>query len=229
MLLSIDDLSKCLSMPADTLRRWIRQGRIPVKWKGDRCIFSTRIISSWADDHNLKFMPPGDAQTAKHDLLSQRIVTAMETGGVHYDVAGSTVSEALREAVDRIGDMIGETTKPALLKSLLEREEMMSTGIGHGLAVPHPRKPVAGIDAPPLIATCFLKNPVDFGAIDHQPVHVMFLLVASDSHSHLYLLARLSYCIRDGGFRELLADVPEKEILIKKVGEFEALFDKSHL
>lgn len=228
MLLSINELSQCLSMSADTLRRWIRQGRIPVKWKGDKCIFSTRIITSWAGDHNLKFTLPGDARANQDDLLSLSIVTAMETGGVHHDVAGETVSEVLRETVNRIGDIIGATAKPALLKSLLEREEMMSTGIGHGVAVPHPRKPLSAIDAPPLIATCFLKNHVDFDAIDHRPVHVLFLLVAPDSHSHLYLLARTSYCIRDAGFRELLAGVPEQAILFEKVGGFEILFDQAH-
>ncbi|NOY68259.1 MAG: PTS sugar transporter subunit IIA [Deltaproteobacteria bacterium] len=215
-------------MPPDTLRRWIRQGRMPVKWKGDKCIFSTRMIKSWAADNHLKFTLPGDTKADNDDLLSSSLVTAMETGGVHYGLSGDTVAGVLHEAVARIGDIIGESAKPALIKSLLEREEMMSTGIGHGVAVPHPRKPLAGIDAPPLIATCFLQTPVDFDAIDHKPVHVMFLLVAPDSRSHLYLLSRTSYCIRDVEFRGLLASVPDKKMFIEKVGEIETLFGKSH-
>lgn len=229
MLLHINELSKCLAMSPDTLRRWIRQGRIPVKWKGEKCLFSVRTIKVWAGKHNLKFTLPGDLKGDDDDLLSYSLVSAMETGGVYYDITGETVAGVIHEAVARIGGIIGESAKPALIKSLLEREEMMSTGVGYGVAVPHPRKPVAGIDAPPLIATCFLKSPVDFDAIDHNPVHVMFLLLAPDSRSHLYLLSRVSYCIRDVGFRELLAGIPEREILFEEVKKFETLFEKSHL
>jgi len=228
MLLSINELSQCLSMPADTLRRWIRQGRIPVKLKGDKCIFKTRVLTSWANEHHLTFLPPDNAKKDSGDLRSESMVEAMKTGGVYYDVPGKTVPEVLAGAVECISDIIGNSVKPILLKSLLDREKMMSTGIGHGIAVPHPRKPLAGTGAPPLIATCFLKNPVDYDAIDHLPVFILFLLVAPDSRTHLDLLARIAYCIRDQGFRNLLADTPEKDVLFEKAAEFEAVFDKTH-
>ena len=102
----------------------------------------------------------------------------------------------------------------AVAQTLIERERLGSTGIGHGVALPHGR--VTGLDAP-LGAFATLDSAVDFDAIDGQPVDLVFgLLVPSEAtDEHLRILARLAAMFNDAGLRDAL----------RKAGSREAVFD----
>ncbi|WP_019626935.1 PTS sugar transporter subunit IIA [Thioalkalivibrio sp. ALJT] len=88
----------------------------------------------------------------------------------------------------------GDTAEPgsgAIFEALSAREKLGSTGLGHGVAIPHGR--LAGLDAP-RVAVLRLDRGVDFDAIDHEPVDILIaLLVPEDATSdHLELLAQLA-------------------------------------
>lgn len=90
-----------------------------------------------------------------------------------------------------------------VLDALLEREQAGSTGVGHGVAVPHAR--VEGLDR---MRGIFIRldQPVDFGSIDDQPVDLIFALLAPENagSEHLRALARVSRVLRQGDLREQL-------------------------
>lgn len=90
-----------------------------------------------------------------------------------------------------------------VLDALLEREQAGSTGVGHGVAVPHAR--VEGLDRMRGIFIR-LEQPVEFGAIDDQPVDLVFALLApaNAGSEHLRALARVSRVLRQGDLREQL-------------------------
>ncbi|MGM0453339.1 MAG: PTS sugar transporter subunit IIA [Thermodesulfobacteriota bacterium] len=226
MELSLDQFAKCMDMPPSTIERWIRQGRMPVKRKGDNCIFSQQALEKWAEEHNLAFCKPGVEQTQPAEEGPQGLLPVMKRGGICYDVPGDSVAEALRAAVDRMKAPAGEKEKQRLYENLLDREQMMSTGIGNGVAIPHPRTPLAEAEVPAQIATCFLEKPVDFSAVDKKPVFVLFVLVAPTSQCHLHLLSRISFCLRDAHFLEMLAEKPDPERLLEKAGEFDQRLDE---
>ena len=56
MQLRLDELAKCLKTPTDTVERWIRQGRIPVRKKGDQCVYKIAALKKWADENNLSYV-----------------------------------------------------------------------------------------------------------------------------------------------------------------------------
>jgi PTS system nitrogen regulatory IIA component len=91
----------------------------------------------------------------------------------------------------------------AVAQTLIERERLGSTGIGHGVALPHGR--VKDLDAPSG-AFAVLEAPVDFDALDGQPVDLVFaLLVPSEAtDEHLRILARLAAMFNDGSLRDAL-------------------------
>jgi PTS system nitrogen regulatory IIA component len=91
-----------------------------------------------------------------------------------------------------------------LLSLFLAREASASTAIGEGIALPHVRNPVVLQIARPMIALCYLEKPVDFGALDGQPVHVLFSLVSPTVRCHLQLLARLSFALHDAKFKSVV-------------------------
>ena len=223
MQLDLEVFSDCLDIPSSTVERWIRQGRIPVRRKGNTCEFSQSMIEKWAEANHLKFVMPGTAKNAQvsgQEQVLDDLASVMRRGGVAYDIDGESVAEVLRAAVDNVPYFDTPEKKETLYESLKAREEMMSTGIGKGVAIPHPRTPMKDSDIPALITTCFLKSPIDYQAIDKKPVFVLFLLVSPSAKLHLHLLAQLSYCLRDEAFLKRLQQCPAPEELYTSIAEF---------
>ncbi|MDY6952356.1 MAG: PTS sugar transporter subunit IIA, partial [Thermodesulfobacteriota bacterium] len=115
-----------------------------------------------------------------------------------------------------------------LFLRLLEREDLSTTGIGRGVAIPHPRSPLPDAPAEPSITTCFLENPMDYNAIDDMPVFVLFLMLSPSPKVHLRLLARLSYALRDKAFIDFLKATPPEGHILSRVAEIETNIDNAH-
>lgn len=220
MKLTIDEVAQCLDVPLSTVERWIRQGRIPVGKSGGECIFQKPILEVWAKKHNLSFVLPEKKVKKKIENRSLNLSNAMSFGGVYYGINGKNVSEVLESAVKNIS-FLDQNGQETLLEKLLDREEMASTGIGRGIAIPHPRTPLDESMELPIICTCFLEHPVDYRALDGLPVFVMFILLSPTVKVHLHLLSRLAFCVRDASFIEFLKSIPEQEKLLEKVENLE--------
>ncbi|MFP4194688.1 MAG: PTS sugar transporter subunit IIA [Desulfobacterales bacterium] len=227
MELKIQELCRCLDMPLSTIERWIRQGRIPVKQVGSKCIFSDAAIRKWAEEHNLHYYPPEERQAENFSEKLETLTEAIESGGIYYGIAGDTVEKVLAAAVWQMENIESEEDRKVLYDSLISREQMMSTGVGNGVAIPHPRTPLDREGIPSQIAAFFLKNHVDYKAVDKKPVNVLFVLVAKTSREHLHLLSRLSYCLRDHAFLQMLSETPDSQTLKGKIREFDAILKGS--
>lgn len=103
--------------------------------------------------------------------------------------------QALQELSRKASELTGQHER-AIFDVLLERERLGTTGVGHGIAIPHGKLPnldrVLGLFAR-------LERPIDFDAIDEQPVDLVFLLLAPEraGADHLKALARVSRLLRD--------------------------------
>lgn len=113
------------------------------------------------------------------------------------------------DAVPPIADM-------DILDALITRERLGSTGIGHGIALPHSRQ--AGIDEP-LAALITLNEGVDFESIDGEPVDVVLgLLVPEDCNdAHLQILADLARRFSDPAFRQRLRESESGDELMQRL------------
>jgi PTS system nitrogen regulatory IIA component len=104
-------------------------------------------------------------------------------------------AQALRELARRAGAAVG-VDEQVIHNALVERERLGSTGIGKKVALPHAR--IRGLDR---IHGLFarLERPIDFDAIDEQPIDLVFLLLAPEDagKDHLAALARISRLFRD--------------------------------
>jgi len=225
MKLQLQELAASLSITPDTLERWVRQGRIPVRMKENHYIFSRSSLQKWAASNNLTYRAPGAEVQKPLEKQADTLRVAMERGGVYYDIEGESTAEVIRAGVNCITCFDTQGQRETLYESLLAREELMSTGIGNGVAIPHPRTPLDYGEIPAFITTCFLKTPMDYKAVDRQPVFVLFLLVCPSSRRHLHLLARLSFCLRDEAFVQFLNLSPDQASFFQKIEEFDFRFD----
>jgi PTS system nitrogen regulatory IIA component len=154
----------------------------------------------------------------------ETLFTLINRGGVYYRVAGSGVRELL-------GNLIGGLQLPPetdaaldreqLLRAVLEREELMTTAVGHGIALPHPRNPLITDSAYQFVAIGFFEQPVNWNALDGEKVHSVFFIVSAAPKLHLHTLSRINYLCQQGSFRELLARRAPREELIRVIAESE--------
>jgi nitrogen PTS system EIIA component len=108
-----------------------------------------------------------------------------------------------------------------VLALLLEREQLQSTGIGDGVAIPHSALEHADAQAGALL---LFPKGIDFDAIDSQPVHIVFGVVGPKraTGEHLRTLARISRLLRDEGTRKLLANVDSSEAAYELIESHDA-------
>jgi mannitol/fructose-specific phosphotransferase system IIA component (Ntr-type) len=108
---------------------------------------------------------------------------------------------------------LDDGARAGLLLSLLGRERLGSTGLGRGVALPHTRYAVPGVNRPQIIFARH-NHGIAYGALDGAPVKLFFLLVSPDVSQHLQILARLTRVLRDPHvLAELLVAATPQEIL----------------
>ena len=122
--------------------------------------------------------------------------------GIAANLRATSKKQALQDLARRAADVTGEPER-AIFEVLIERERLGTTGVGNGIAIPHGKLP--GLDR---LYGLFarLETPIDFDAIDEQPVDLICLLLAPESAGadHLKALARVSRLLRDRSICEKL-------------------------
>lgn len=142
---------------------------------------------------------------------------------IAIDKVGNELSQAshvlarLSEMLASDGDCLAET----VLKLLVEREQLLSTGIGDGVAIPH--TPVPGLTSQKA-ALVLCPGGVEFAAIDQQPVRIFFAVIGpkSAASEHLKILARLSRLLKSPETRRRLLESTSPEQAYSLIQEQEA-------
>jgi mannitol/fructose-specific phosphotransferase system IIA component (Ntr-type) len=111
--------------------------------------------------------------------------------------------------------------RSALLAALHEREDLHSTGIGDGVALPHARTALGDLVSRPVIVFGRHTMGVGYGAIDGRPVQLFFLLVTTSVTQHLQVLARISRLLRSAVLRQKLLRVGRPEEVLEAIREAE--------
>jgi PTS system nitrogen regulatory IIA component len=222
--MNIEETSELLGLPKATIKRWIRQGKIPVQEINDSHLFDKKKIEKWAQKHNIFLQADRKALKSRPPGPNETLIDAMSRGGIFYNVKGKTVSEVFRHTVYQT-NISPEVDKDFLVDLLLQREKLASTGVGGGVALPHPRYPLENIFKDSIITTSFIENPVDFKAIDGQPVFVFFMLLSPTTQMHLHYLSRLSFCLRNRKFISFLRKCDNTAELFREIKQLEASFD----
>ncbi|TYT75072.1 PTS sugar transporter subunit IIA [Desulfobotulus mexicanus] len=221
--ISLQETAASLDLPVHTLERWIRQGRIPVVLMDNFCVFRQETLARWARQHNISFRIREKDGVCEGLFCSEGLGAALQRGSVMHHLQCEGKEDLLRQMVRGV-PLLPQAMEGILLERLLEREAMVSTGVGRGIALPHPRVPLDNFPEKSCIITAFPQDPMDYGAIDGHRVFVFFLLLARDVKTHLHLLSRLSHCLRDEEVYGLLMEKPEKNTLLEMLVAKEKVF-----
>jgi mannitol/fructose-specific phosphotransferase system IIA component (Ntr-type) len=132
-----------------------------------------------------------------------------------------TKSDVLKELVELVTRGREDRDTDAILSSVREREVVLSTGVGGGVAIPHGKTP--HIDQL-VLAAGVAPEPIDFDALDGKPVRLFFLLVGPESASgaHVKALSRISRLLRRESLRTDLLAARSSEDFLAMIRESEA-------
>ena len=140
------------------------------------------------------------------DFLSKKAITVNLKSGDKEGV--------VRELVELLAKADEIKNKEELVKALMTRESLGSTGIGQGIGIPHAKS----ANAKNLVAAFGLSQKgVNFDSLDGEPVYIFFLLIAPEESAgpHLKALARISRMLKDKYFREMLRKAKDEKDVVK--------------
>jgi PTS system nitrogen regulatory IIA component len=216
MQLTLRDAADYLGVSETVARRWISERALPVHEADERLYLNAVELWEWAVEHGVSVSRNllEHARRAPDPVPS--LASLLRAGGIFYDVGGPTKRDVLREFVARLPLPPGQD-RTTLLSVLEAREEMGSTGIGDGIAIPHVRNPIVLAVEEPFVTLCLLRHPVEFDALDGKPVHALFMVVSPIVPVHLRVLAQLGFVLRDDELRDLLRMRAPADAIIERI------------
>ena len=140
---------------------------------------------------------------------------------MNLDIKPTSKAECINELVDLMDKTGNLNDKEEYKKAILAREELSTTGIGDGIAIPHGKtKAVKGAS----LAAAVCKGGVDYDSLDGAPANLFFMIAVPDNSDNLHLevLARLSTILMDEEFRKKLIECTDKDEFLKLIDEKEA-------
>lgn len=239
MDLKIRDVAELLNVSETTIRRWLTEGKIPAYRLHHQYRFSREEIENWmmscqlkrGKDHFSPLISGGVLQEGSHvqeeydaqkreGMRQFSLYRAIHHGGVLTGLAGADKETVIRETVGRVAanfaiDPVG------FAELLLHRERLMPTALGHGVAVPHARDFLLASPTDVIIVV-FPEIAISWGALDDQPVHTLFFLLASDDRRHLHLLAKIAHFSNNEETLHFLQSRPDKRELLEYIKEWES-------
>ncbi len=195
--MTLSETAEYLQLAERTVLRMAQRGEIPAAKIASQWRFIRPLVREWlvAQMQSLPLSSSSEVSggSGKHllplaEVLRPELMTFDIHPGPKEDIFRQLLVPLLKTGFARNADL--------LLKSLVDRERMMTTAIGHGIAAPHPRNPIPDMFPEPAIAMGVCPQGTDFNAIDDQLVHVFFLICATRIEIHLQLMAKISWLSR---------------------------------
>jgi PTS system nitrogen regulatory IIA component len=152
-----------------------------------------------------------------------KVVDFLAPDAIIPSLSGTSKSEVLAELSAFLAERRPGIDAPTLLRVLHEREQLASTAIGDGIAIPHGK-----LDTIDRLVGMLGRSQLglDCDSIDGKPTHLLFMLVAPTNSAgiHLKALARLSRLFRDAAFRQKLLDAPDSATMYRMIAEEDAKY-----
>ena len=142
---------------------------------------------------------------------------------INLDLKSADRDSVLGELVNQIPQLAKQPeARQTLLRALYEREQLHSTGIGDGIALPHSRNALVGLVDQPILVFGRHEKGIPYKAIDGIPARLFFLLIAPTVTQHLAVLARLTRLLRDPRLRQNLLAAKKPENVLALIREAES-------
>ncbi|MBT3295467.1 MAG: PTS transporter subunit EIIA [Verrucomicrobia bacterium] len=203
-VMTLQEVAAYLKVSEKTILRMIQAGELPGLKVSNQWRFVRAVIDDWltrrmyrtTSEKLSEVIQPRHPELSLARLLTPaRIIMDLEPGA-KKDVLARLVAPLVDE---------GTVTDPAAyMAALVGREEIVSTAIGDGVAIPHARDPEHAALAQSCMTLGICRAGMPFGALDEKPTHLFFLIGGISTEDHLRLVARTMLILRQPGFIDAL-------------------------
>ncbi len=226
MQLSVKELSKLLNVTERTIYRWIKKRTVPYYRIHDQYRFNRLEILDWATVQKIDISQEILLEADENSIKTLSLIETIKRGGIHYRVEGNDKRSLLRSVIGLL-NLPDDIKKESLLEAMLVREELGSTGLGNGIAIPHTRYPVITHIPYAIVSISFLEKPIDYGAIDGQPVSCLFTLISPTVRSHLKILSRIAFVLKNINVKDAITNQNSREVILNEIEKSEQPLEKS--
>lgn len=215
--MSLEDFARYVGMDAREVQKLAERGKLPGQKVGGQWRFNRARVTEWLQQemHTLdetRLVTLERAMGGGADEASMNLTDLIGLEGVEPELRANTKASVLRELValaERTGLLYDAE---GLLKALEAREEMCSTGLQHGVAIPHPRQPMPYVSAEPLVCVARTTRGIGFGS-PYGLSRLFFLICCHEDRHHLRVLARLMRVLSPDMIESLMTVETREEML----------------
>ena len=197
-IMTSKEVADYLRLNEKTVSRLAQTGELPALKIGRQWRFNRTAITAWLAG---RVTPPA----APSQPVQLTVADAMSVHWINLDLRGTDRDAVLHELVALIIAPTEPHWQETLFHALKAREDLCSTCVDDGVAIPHSRNALVGVVEKPMLGYGRHRAGIAFGALDGKPVHHFFLLCAPNVRQHLLLLARLARLIKEPAFRTALS------------------------
>ncbi len=200
--MDMKEVARYLGLDYQQATKMAQRGEIPCQKISGQYRFNRAAVTEWMQQnlgqgkHNLAKM---DLGLKKNEATEDQLIITplLRIEAISTNLPARTKSSVLRELVG-LAQETGLLYDPAeLLKALMGREELCSTAMEGGIAIPHPRRPQQYTIAEPILVIARSTQAIGFGAPDRLLTDLFFMTCSQDDKHHLEVLARLCRMLND--------------------------------
>jgi PTS system nitrogen regulatory IIA component len=216
--MTTSELAEYLRLNERTVLKLASQGELPGVRIGNQWRFRMAVVDAWIDDQMLgvRAESPYPSGGGKETF---RFEDGFRAEHVIADLVGETMTGALEELAARARDLDLVRDKTRFLGALVERENVLSSAVGRGVAFPHTLDRHPEYVREPFLLLGRSRDGVDFRAPDDQPVHIVVLMGLRYQKLHLPWLKRLSELLREDDARGAIQAATSGEAICRVLHE----------
>jgi PTS system nitrogen regulatory IIA component len=201
-IMTVQEVAEYLRVSERTIYDWASKGQIPCGKIGTTWRFKRSEIEQWVDSRLRKTASADSNSNSIADILTPQRIVLLET---------KTKKEALERLIEVIAAHPAVKDKDKFAEGIFRREQLMSTGIGLGVAVPHVRlETIREL----IMAVGISKTDIeDYDSLDGRPVRILFMVAAGKNQhvQYIKILGAISRLIKEEKMRNSLLDAPDPQ------------------
>ena len=203
-VMTLSEIASYLKVSEKTILRMAQAGEIPSAKVSGQWRFLRSFINDWLETKMYLASTESLRQVVSSAAPVIPLSRLVSPEQVLMDLKPGSKDEILRQHIRPLGEggIIKDTSDYA--ERLLQREEMVSTALGRGVAFPHVRHPDQAPSRSPTIVLGICRPGTDFNSLDGNPTHVLALCCSSSEAMHLRLLAKITLLLRPDGMMDRL-------------------------
>ncbi len=218
-VMTLSEVAAYLRLAEKTVLRMVHKGQIPCAKVASQWRFLRSMIDDWLIA-KMRVVPQNDlARLIESSPEVVPLSRVLKTEHVVLDLRPGTREDVLRQLVQPLLRMHFIDEEKPFVDKLMERERIVSTAVGRGVAIPHLRNPQENPEGGPVLVVGICKDGTDFEALDGENTHLFFLLCTDSEVVHLRVLAKVNRIARQNDAMKLLigARSPEEvlQVLIR--------------